>query len=93
MTTAGVAPDSSAEGQGQPSIFSIGHSTRPLSELVEVLQGAGVKTLVDVRTVPKSRWRLSRHRWRAAPPAGASPATARLPPPLLQLPCFPCSLS
>lgn len=36
-------------------IFSIGHSTRPQEELISILQAHGVRTLVDVRTVPRSR--------------------------------------
>jgi len=35
--------------------FTIGHSTRSLEEFVELLQGAQVQRLVDVRTVPRSR--------------------------------------
>jgi uncharacterized protein (DUF488 family) len=35
--------------------FTIGHGTRPASELVECLRGAGVQTLVDVRRFPVSR--------------------------------------
>ena len=35
--------------------FTIGHSTRSLEELVELLKSAQVSRLVDVRTVPKSR--------------------------------------
>lgn len=36
-------------------IYTIGHSTRTLDELVEALRSFGVRTLVDVRTVPRSR--------------------------------------
>ena len=36
-------------------IFTIGHSTRPVSELVELLRQASVDLLVDVRSVPRSR--------------------------------------
>jgi uncharacterized protein (DUF488 family) len=36
-------------------VFTIGHGTRPLEELVETLQEAGVETLVDVRRFPGSR--------------------------------------
>jgi len=32
----------------------VGHSTRPIEELVELLEGARVGYLVDVRTVPRS---------------------------------------
>ena len=37
------------------TLYTIGHSTRPLQELVGMLTSNGVTTLVDVRTVPKSR--------------------------------------
>ena len=36
-------------------IFTIGHSTRSLDELVEILRAHGVERLVDVRTIPRSR--------------------------------------
>ena len=36
-------------------VYTIGHGTRPLEELVETLAGAGVGTLVDVRRFPGSR--------------------------------------
>ncbi len=39
----------------RPVFFTIGHSTRSLPELIELLRGAGVTLLVDVRTVPRSR--------------------------------------
>lgn len=38
-----------------PRVFTIGHSTRPLSEFVHLLQTHGVTQVVDVRTVPRSR--------------------------------------
>jgi uncharacterized protein (DUF488 family) len=44
-----------APGWGQARVLAIGHSTRPIEELVELLQGAGVRTLADVRTIPRSR--------------------------------------
>jgi uncharacterized protein (DUF488 family) len=37
-------------------IFTIGHSTRSIDELISLLRGAGVDLLVDVRTVPRSRF-------------------------------------
>ena len=37
------------------TVYTVGHSTRTLEELVAVLQEAGVRALVDVRTVPRSR--------------------------------------
>jgi len=36
-------------------IFTIGHSTRPLDEFIELLNAHGIEQLVDVRTVPRSR--------------------------------------
>ena len=37
------------------SFFTIGHSTRPINEFLELLQANGIKQLLDVRTIPKSR--------------------------------------
>jgi uncharacterized protein (DUF488 family) len=36
-------------------IFTIGHSTRPVAELVELLRQASIDLLADVRSVPRSR--------------------------------------
>jgi len=36
------------------AIFTIGHSTRPIEEFVELLRANGVKQLIDIRTVPRS---------------------------------------
>ena len=41
--------------QSRPLIFTIGHSTHPIGEFIELLQAHDVKRLVDVRTVPRSR--------------------------------------
>jgi len=38
-----------------PTIYTIGHSTRPLAELAEMLTDAGVTCLADVRGIPRSR--------------------------------------
>ena len=38
------------------TIYTIGHSTRPLPELIGMLKENGVDLLVDVRTVPRSRF-------------------------------------
>ena len=38
-----------------PPVYTIGHSTRSIPEFVEMLRGARVEQLVDVRTVPRSR--------------------------------------
>ena len=37
------------------SFFTIGHSTRSFAELFELLRGAEVRLLADIRTVPRSR--------------------------------------
>jgi uncharacterized protein (DUF488 family) len=37
------------------TVFTIGHGRRPIDELLELLRGAEVKTLVDVRRFPGSR--------------------------------------
>ncbi len=38
-----------------PVIFTIGHSTHPLDEFVEILQAYNIKRLIDIRTIPRSR--------------------------------------
>jgi uncharacterized protein (DUF488 family) len=38
-----------------PIVMTIGHSTRPVKELIRLLKAHQVKRLVDVRTVPRSR--------------------------------------
>ncbi len=37
------------------AIFTIGHSTRPIEEFLELLRANAVELLVDIRTVPGSR--------------------------------------
>ncbi|HEV2690590.1 MAG TPA: DUF488 domain-containing protein [Bryobacteraceae bacterium] len=37
------------------SIWTIGHSTRPIEEFIGLLQAHGIRQLADVRTVPRSR--------------------------------------
>ncbi len=44
-----------APGWGRARILAIGHSTRPVAELVELLRSCGVATLADIRTIPRSR--------------------------------------
>jgi uncharacterized protein (DUF488 family) len=36
-------------------VYTIGHSTRSAAEFVTMLKGHGIRTLVDVRTIPRSR--------------------------------------
>ncbi|WP_395840405.1 DUF488 family protein [Archangium violaceum] len=48
-------PKRKAPGWGKARIYTVGHSTRSAEELVELLQAHGIQTLVDIRTVPRSR--------------------------------------
>jgi uncharacterized protein (DUF488 family) len=41
--------------QMQATVFTIGHSTRPLAEFIEMLRAHGVERVVDVRSIPRSR--------------------------------------
>ncbi len=36
-------------------LYTVGHSTRPLAELIETLQAHSIQTLVDIRAFPMSR--------------------------------------
>jgi len=46
---------SPAHAESVPLILTIGHSTRSLAEFVHLLKAHGVSSVVDVRTVPRSR--------------------------------------
>ncbi|MBP9852820.1 MAG: hypothetical protein QG629_862 [Patescibacteria group bacterium] len=37
------------------TVFTIGHSTRPVEEFIELLQQNKIRRLVDIRTMPRSR--------------------------------------
>src|SRR4030095_8331763 len=39
----------------QPTIFTIGHSTRSLDELVAILRTFDIRAVADVRLIPRSR--------------------------------------
>ena len=39
----------------KPTIFTVGHSTHPIDEFIGLLQAHGIKEIVDVRSIPKSR--------------------------------------
>jgi uncharacterized protein (DUF488 family) len=41
---------------GEPTLWTVGHSNRPLDELIGMLRANGVELLVDIRSVPKSRY-------------------------------------
>lgn len=38
------------------TVFTIGHSTRPIGEFVRLLQSNGLEQIIDIRTIPKSRF-------------------------------------
>jgi hypothetical protein len=38
------------------AIFTLGHSTLPIERFVAVLQAYGIERLVDIRTIPRSRY-------------------------------------
>jgi uncharacterized protein (DUF488 family) len=42
-------------GRDAPAVFSVGHGSRSLAELLGVLRGAGVAAIADVRRFPHSR--------------------------------------
>lgn len=42
-------------GAGDETVFTVGHGTRSVAELIEILREAGVEILADVRRFPGSR--------------------------------------
>jgi uncharacterized protein (DUF488 family) len=41
----------------EPSfVFTVGHSTRPIDEFIHLLRSHGVQRVIDVRTLPRSRF-------------------------------------
>jgi len=40
----------------KPLIRTVGHSTRPVDALIEMLKAHGITRIIDVRTIPKSRY-------------------------------------
>jgi uncharacterized protein (DUF488 family) len=51
----------------QPLVFTIGHSTRPLEVFIQLLKAHGVRRVVDVRSVPRSRHNPQFNRDRLSP--------------------------
>src|SRR6185437_16885516 len=37
------------------TVFTVGHSTRPVDDFISLLNSHGIRQLVDVRTIPRSR--------------------------------------
>lgn len=48
-------PANSRGPSGPPHIYTIGHSTRPIDEFIEILKAYGINLLADIRTIPRSR--------------------------------------
>ena len=44
-----------ARRDGEQTVYTIGHSTRSIDELLELLEATGIEVLVDVRRMPGSR--------------------------------------
>jgi len=44
-----------APRRAKPVIYTVGHSTRPIDDFLELLRAHGVTQLVDVRSIPRSR--------------------------------------
>ncbi|MDQ6735845.1 MAG: DUF488 domain-containing protein [Nitrospirota bacterium] len=41
--------------RNQQAILTVGHSTRPIEAFLDLLRAQGVKRVIDVRTIPRSR--------------------------------------
>lgn len=39
----------------KPLLYTIGHSNRSIQEFLELLEAHGIKKVIDIRTIPKSR--------------------------------------
>jgi Protein of unknown function, DUF488 len=52
---AGREKPRAAPGWAGARIHALGHSTRPIDQFLALLQSHGIRTLADVRTVPRSR--------------------------------------
>ncbi len=47
-------PGTPAGAGAEPAILTVGHSTRQIDEFLALLRAHGVRTLVDIRTIPRS---------------------------------------
>lgn len=36
-------------------VFTIGHSTRPVEDFVQLIKNHGIKSVIDIRAIPRSR--------------------------------------
>lgn len=48
-------PMRSRQKKNPLTVFTIGHSTRPIAEFLDLLRAHGIRQLLDIRTIPKSR--------------------------------------
>lgn len=48
-------PDKPKENNRRTTLWTVGHSTRPINDFIALLQSHGIRQLVDVRTIPRSR--------------------------------------
>jgi len=51
----GSASSKPKENNRRITLWTVGHSTRPVNDFVTLLQAHGIQQLVDVRTIPRSR--------------------------------------
>jgi Protein of unknown function, DUF488 len=54
LITADFGAPAKREGN-MATVFTIGHSTRSYGEFLEILRAHGIKRVVDVRSIPRSR--------------------------------------
>jgi uncharacterized protein (DUF488 family) len=55
VTRTGRAAKRTTKANGSLVIFTIGHSTNPVDRFIQLLEGNGVRQLIDIRTIPRSR--------------------------------------
>jgi uncharacterized protein (DUF488 family) len=51
-----VVPRKGPAREQAPVIYTVGHSTRPIEDFIRLLKSNGIKRLIDIRTIPKSRY-------------------------------------
>jgi hypothetical protein len=55
MPKPGTKLNGEVAGAKTPVVLTMGHSTRPIEEFIQLLKAHAVQELVDVRTIPRSR--------------------------------------
>ena len=51
----------------EPIVYTIGHSTRPSDEFIQLLRSNGIRRVIDIRTIPRSRHNPQYNREALAP--------------------------